>query len=167
MPSFKETYEAIKADWSKGEKNFNIECVMLSEGMQVKCTMGAKPFELIIDAPPGLDGTNEEVLLGKKLDIASLGIENVGAIADDGAITVISSGGTVTIEGVVFTGDAISSATTIAMAGALSGVTTATLTHTAPSITFDDSDGAGQEESFHSSEGHGLWDWEERHSEGL
>ncbi len=35
MPSFKETYEAIKNDWSKGEKNFNIECEMLSEGMQV------------------------------------------------------------------------------------------------------------------------------------
>jgi len=33
MPSFKETYEAIKEDWSKGEKNFNIECEMLSEGM--------------------------------------------------------------------------------------------------------------------------------------
>ena len=32
---------------------------MLPEGMQVKCTMGAKPFELIIDAPLGLDGTNE------------------------------------------------------------------------------------------------------------
>jgi uncharacterized OsmC-like protein len=59
MPSFKETYEAIKNDWNKGEKNFNVECEMLSEGMQVKCTMGAKPFELTIDAPPGLDGTNE------------------------------------------------------------------------------------------------------------
>ena len=59
MPSFKETYNAIKADWNAGEKNFNVECEMLSDGMQVKCTMGAKPFELIIDAPPGLDGTNE------------------------------------------------------------------------------------------------------------
>lgn len=59
MPSFKETYEAIKEDWAKGEKNFNVECEMLKEGMQVKCTMGAKPFEIIIDAPPGLDGTNE------------------------------------------------------------------------------------------------------------
>ena len=59
MPSFKETYEAIKADWANGEKNFNVECEMLPDGMQVKCTMGAKPFELIIDAPPGLDGTNE------------------------------------------------------------------------------------------------------------
>ncbi len=59
MPSFKETYDAIKADWNAGEKNFNVECEMLSDGMQVKCTMGAKPFELIIDAPPGLDGTNE------------------------------------------------------------------------------------------------------------
>jgi uncharacterized OsmC-like protein len=59
MPSFKETYEKIKDDWSKGEKNFNVECEMLSEGMQVKCTMGAKPFELVIDAPLDLDGTNE------------------------------------------------------------------------------------------------------------
>ncbi|TKJ23201.1 MAG: hypothetical protein CEE43_03450 [Promethearchaeota archaeon Loki_b32] len=59
MPSFKETYDAIKADWNAGEKNFNVECEMLSDGMQVKCTMGAKPFELIIDAPLGLDGTNE------------------------------------------------------------------------------------------------------------
>jgi len=59
MPSFKETYEAIKADWNAGEKNLNVECEMLPEGMQVKCTMGAKPFELIIDAPPGLDGTNQ------------------------------------------------------------------------------------------------------------
>lgn len=59
MPNFKETYEAIKADWENGEKNFNVECEMLPDGMQVKCTMGAKPFELIIDAPPGLDGTNE------------------------------------------------------------------------------------------------------------
>ena len=59
MPNFKETYEVIKADWENGEKNFNVECEMLPDGMQVKCTMGAKPFELIIDAPPGLDGTNE------------------------------------------------------------------------------------------------------------
>ena len=59
MPGFKETYEAIKADWNAGEKNFNVACEMLPEGMQVKCTMGAKPFEIIIDAPPGLDGTNE------------------------------------------------------------------------------------------------------------
>jgi len=59
MPSFKETYEAVKADWAKGEKNFNVACEMLPDGMQVKCTMGAKPFEILIDAPPGLDGTNE------------------------------------------------------------------------------------------------------------
>ena len=62
MPSFKETYDAIKTDWDKGEKNFNIECEMLPEGMQVKCTMGnpaGDPFELIIDAPGGLDGTNK------------------------------------------------------------------------------------------------------------
>ena len=59
MPSFKETYEAIKADWNAGEKNFNVECEMLPNGMQVKCSMDTKPFELIIDAPGGLDGTNE------------------------------------------------------------------------------------------------------------
>ena len=59
MTSFKETYEAIKADWKAGEKNFNISCEMLPDGMQVECTMGAKPFKLLIDAPPGLDGTNE------------------------------------------------------------------------------------------------------------
>ena len=59
MPSFTETYEAIKADIKNGEKNFNVACEMLSDGMQVECTMGAKPFKLLIDAPPGLDGTNE------------------------------------------------------------------------------------------------------------
>jgi uncharacterized OsmC-like protein len=62
MPSFKETYEAIKKDWSAGEKNFNIECDMLPDGMQVKCIMGnpgGDPFELLIDAPGGLDGTNK------------------------------------------------------------------------------------------------------------
>ncbi|MBY8989518.1 MAG: OsmC family protein [Candidatus Lokiarchaeota archaeon] len=32
---------------------------MLPEGMQVECTMGAKSFKLLIDAPSGLDGTNE------------------------------------------------------------------------------------------------------------
>jgi uncharacterized OsmC-like protein len=59
MPSFKETYDAIKADWNAGEKNFNVECEMLPKGMQIKCSMDTKPFELIIDAPGGLDGTNE------------------------------------------------------------------------------------------------------------
>ena len=62
MPSFKETYEAIKADWNAGEKNFNIECEMLPDGMQVNCIMGnpaGEPFELLIDAPGGLDGTNK------------------------------------------------------------------------------------------------------------
>ncbi|MFW9939071.1 MAG: OsmC family protein [Candidatus Thorarchaeota archaeon] len=61
MPSFKETYEAIKADWNAGEKNFNVECEMLPDGMQVNCKMGnpgGDPFELLIDAPGGLDGTN-------------------------------------------------------------------------------------------------------------
>ena len=59
MPSFKETYEAINADISKGEKNFNVECTMLPDGLQTEVKMGAKPFIYIIDAPPGLDGTNE------------------------------------------------------------------------------------------------------------
>jgi uncharacterized OsmC-like protein len=59
MPSFKETYNAIKADWNAGEKNFNVECEMLPKGMQLKCSMDTKLFELIIDAPGGLDGTNE------------------------------------------------------------------------------------------------------------
>lgn len=62
MPSFKETYEAIKADWAVGEKNFNIECTMLPEGMQVECIIGnsaGEPFKLLIDAPRGLDGSNK------------------------------------------------------------------------------------------------------------
>ncbi len=62
MPSFNETLESIKKDWNAGEKNFNVECDMLSEGMQVKCKMGnpgGEPFELLIDAPGGLDGTNK------------------------------------------------------------------------------------------------------------
>jgi uncharacterized OsmC-like protein len=59
MPSFKETYEAIKADWNAGEKNFNVKCVMLDKGMQCEVTMGAKPHVFIIDAPGGLDGTDE------------------------------------------------------------------------------------------------------------
>jgi len=59
MPSFKETYEAIKEDVSKGEKNFNVTCEMLSEGMQCKVTMGASKHEVIIDAPAGLDGTDQ------------------------------------------------------------------------------------------------------------
>jgi uncharacterized OsmC-like protein len=59
MPSFKETYEAIKADWNAGEKNFNVKCEMLDKGMQCQVTMGAKPHVFIIDAPGGLDGTDE------------------------------------------------------------------------------------------------------------
>ena len=62
MPSFKETVEAIKADWSAGEKNFNVECTMLEDGMQTECIMGnpaGEPFKLLIDAPGGLDGTNQ------------------------------------------------------------------------------------------------------------
>lgn len=62
MPSFKETVEAIKKDWSAGEKNFNIECEMLPDGMQTMCTMGnpaGEDFKLLIDAPGGLSGTNK------------------------------------------------------------------------------------------------------------
>ncbi|TXT56266.1 MAG: putative OsmC family protein [Promethearchaeota archaeon] len=56
---FKETYEAIKEDISKGEKNFNVKCEMMNEGLQCKTTMGASNHEFIIDAPAGLDGTDE------------------------------------------------------------------------------------------------------------
>ncbi|MHA1150161.1 MAG: OsmC family protein [Promethearchaeota archaeon] len=59
MPTFKETYEAIKQDITKGEKNFNVKCEMLPAGMQCKIVMGASNHEFIIDAPPGLDGTDE------------------------------------------------------------------------------------------------------------
>ena len=59
MPSFKETYEAIKEDVKNGEKNFNISCEMLHEGMQTKITMGASKHEVLIDAPIGLDGTDK------------------------------------------------------------------------------------------------------------
>ncbi len=61
MPSFKETYDAIKANWDAGEKNFNVECTMQKEGMQIECSMGnpaGEPFKLLIDAPGGLNGTN-------------------------------------------------------------------------------------------------------------
>ena len=59
LPDFKETYEKIKSDIKNGEKNFNVKCTMLKEGLQTEIEMGAKPFKYIIDAPPGLDGTNE------------------------------------------------------------------------------------------------------------
>ncbi|MHA2000811.1 MAG: OsmC family protein [Promethearchaeota archaeon] len=59
MVSFKETYEAIKADTTKGEKNFNVECTMLKEGMQTEVKMGAKPHIFTIDAPLGLSGTDQ------------------------------------------------------------------------------------------------------------
>ena len=62
MPSFEETFNAIKADWAAGEKNFNIECEMLPDGMQTMCTMGnpaGDDFKLLIDAPGGLSGTNK------------------------------------------------------------------------------------------------------------
>lgn len=57
--SFQGTYDKIKGDITAGEKNFNVECTMLKEGMQIEVKMGAKPHVMIIDAPAGLDGTNE------------------------------------------------------------------------------------------------------------
>ena len=54
---FKETYENIKADIKNGEKNFNVQVELQPDG-SLKAIMGAKPFEMIIDAPPGLDGKN-------------------------------------------------------------------------------------------------------------
>ncbi|MHA1292685.1 MAG: OsmC family protein [Promethearchaeota archaeon] len=56
---FMETYNAIKEDISKGEKNFNVSCEMLPEGMQCKTIMGASKHEFLIDAPEGLDGTDK------------------------------------------------------------------------------------------------------------
>ena len=55
MVGFKETLEAVKANSEAGEKNFNVIVETQDDG-SIKCTMGAKPFELIIDAPIGLDG---------------------------------------------------------------------------------------------------------------
>lgn len=57
--SFKGTYDAIKEDISKGEKNFNVTCQMLKEGMQCQISMDQKPYNYIIDAPVGLDGTEK------------------------------------------------------------------------------------------------------------
>ena len=52
-----------------------------------------------------LDGTNEEILFAKKIDLTSAGIENVGAIADDASFTIIgAAAATVTVEGTVFDG---------------------------------------------------------------
>lgn len=60
MPSFKETYDKIKADVANGEKRFNVVCegLMDEPGLKTKITMGGG-FEQILDAPPGLDGSNE------------------------------------------------------------------------------------------------------------
>ena len=54
---FKETYESIKQDIKNGEKNFNVQIEQQPDG-SFKATMGAKPHTIIIDAPPGLDGTD-------------------------------------------------------------------------------------------------------------
>ena len=59
MPNFKETYNAIKEDVANGEKNFNVSCTMLDDGMQCNVVMGASKHEFLIDAPVGLDGTDK------------------------------------------------------------------------------------------------------------
>lgn len=59
MPSFKETYNAIKENVANGEKNFNVSCTMLNDGMQCNVVMGASKHEFLIDAPVGLDGTDK------------------------------------------------------------------------------------------------------------
>ena len=56
---FQETYEEIQKDKSAGQKNFNVKCTMLDEGMQTKVVMGASNHEWIIDSPEGLGGTDE------------------------------------------------------------------------------------------------------------
>ncbi len=56
---FKETYNAIKEDIKNGEKNFNITCEMLPEGQQTKLIFGNPPIEWLLDAPPGLGGTDK------------------------------------------------------------------------------------------------------------
>lgn len=50
---FKETYENIKKDIKNGEKNFNVQVESQPDG-SIKAIMD--PFEILIDAPPGLDG---------------------------------------------------------------------------------------------------------------
>ncbi|MBD3230121.1 MAG: hypothetical protein GF329_18225 [Candidatus Lokiarchaeota archaeon] len=54
---FEETLEKVKEDSANGEKNFNVIVEKLDDG-SIKAQMGAKPFEMIIDAPPGLGGKN-------------------------------------------------------------------------------------------------------------
>jgi hypothetical protein len=45
-----------------------------------------------------VDGTNEEILFAKKIDLTSAGIENVGNIVDDGSFTIASSGAATTVK---------------------------------------------------------------------
>ena len=51
---FKETYEAVKVDPSKGEKNFNVVVESQPDG-SFQANMG-EDFRFIFDAPPGLGG---------------------------------------------------------------------------------------------------------------
>ena len=70
--------------------------------------------------------------------------DDTANIAHSGAtsLSIISASGTVIVEAVTFTAAAVSGVSTLAMTGALSGATTAELTHTAPTITLIDSDAA-------------------------
>ncbi len=53
---FKETYEAVKADLSIGEKNFNVIVESQPDGSFL-AKMG-EDFQSIFDAPPGLGGND-------------------------------------------------------------------------------------------------------------
>ena len=53
---FKETYEAVKADPSKGEKNFNVVVESQPDGSFL-ANMGDS-FRFTFDAPPGLGGSD-------------------------------------------------------------------------------------------------------------
>ncbi len=54
MMGFKETYEAVKSDPSKGEKNFNVVVESQPDGSFL-ANMGEN-FKSTFDAPPGLGG---------------------------------------------------------------------------------------------------------------
>ena len=53
---FLETYNAVKDDPSKGEKNFNVVVESQPDG-SFKANMGDK-FQFLFDAPPGLGGND-------------------------------------------------------------------------------------------------------------
>lgn len=66
------------------------------------------------------NAVNGTVLITGILDLASAGITNVGAIGDDAAITLISASGAVTVEGVIFTGNDITTVAGIDGSGTIS-----------------------------------------------